>query len=437
MQIKQNGVWGLPPDGIQWKQNGVWKTIEYVLATDDDFSGTSNGNFRYIGTDEYVEIPHVIKGVNVTSYVNMFGDTSVRGVVSTNKNVTNMSSMFQGSQATSLNLSHLDTSSVTDMSNMFNGAQAASLDLSSFNTSSVMSMYQMFYFSIATSINVSNFDTSSVTNMSNIFRDSKATSLDLTSFDTSNVTNMSSMFQGSQATIGYTRTQVDTDKFNSTENKPAGLTFIAKYVLATDDDFSGTSNGNFRYIGTDEYVAIPRIIKGVNVTSYASMFRDASVREVASNNKNVTSMFGMFRGSKATRLDLSSFDTSSVTSMREMFFGSQATNIDLSSFNTSKVKNMSYMFQSSKVTSLDLSSFDTSSVTNMAMMFYLSQATILDLSSFDTRNVTNMSSMFQGSQATIGYARTQADADKFNSTESKPAVLTFVVKPQGWSELSG
>ena len=95
------------------------------------------------------------------------------------------------------------------------------------------------------------------------------------------------------------------------------------------------------------------------------------------------------------------------------------------------------MFQSSKVTSLDLSSFDTSSVTNMAMMFYLSQATILDLSSFDTRNVTNMSSMFQGSQATIGYARTQADADKFNSTESKPAVLTFVVKPQGWSELSG
>lgn len=40
MQIKQNGAWESPPEGIQWKQNGAWETgvIEYVPATDDDFS---------------------------------------------------------------------------------------------------------------------------------------------------------------------------------------------------------------------------------------------------------------------------------------------------------------------------------------------------------------------------------------------------------------
>ena len=51
-----------------------------------------------------------------------------------------------------------------------------------------------------------------------------------------------------------------------------------------------------------------------------------------------------------------------------------------------------------------------------------------DLSSFDTSKVTNMSGMFSYSKATIGYARTQTDADKFNSSSSKPSKLVFVVK---------
>ena len=69
-----------------------------------------------------------------------------------------------------------------------------------------------------------------------------------------------------------------------------------------------------------------------------------------------------------------------------------------------------------------------SNVTSMNYMFEQSNATILDLSSFNTSNVTNMYYMFSGSSATIGYARTQADANKFNSSEGKPAGLNFVVK---------
>ena len=40
-----------------------------------------------------------------------------------------------------------------------------------------------------------------------------------------------------------------------------------------------------------------------------------------------------------------------------------------------------------------------------------------------------MNNMFNNSSAITGYARTQADADKFNASSGKPPGLTFVVKP--------
>jgi len=178
------------------------------------------------------------------------------------------------------------------------------------------------------------------------------------------------------------------------------------YVLATDDDFSGTYNGSFRYIGTALAVVIPNKIKGIAVTSYANMFNSDTgklVEGVVSYNKNIITTSRMFYSSQATSLDLSNFDTSSVTAMNEMF-------------------------RDSKATSLDVSNFDTSNVTSMSSMFQGSQATSLDLSSFDTSEVTSIDRMFQSSSATTGYARTQADADKFNASSYKPSALVFVVK---------
>ena len=40
-----------------------------------------------------------------------------------------------------------------------------------------------------------------------------------------------------------------------------------------------------------------------------------------------------------------------------------------------------------------------------------------------------MDYMFGSSQITTGYARTQADANKFNASSGKPSRLKFVVKP--------
>ena len=119
------------------------------------------------------------------------------------------------------------------------------------------------------------------------------------------------------------------------------------------------------------------------------------------NDKPIVSMSHMFDSSKATNLDLSSFDTSNVTNMGGMFLSSAATTLDLSSFNTSKVTNMGMMFYGSKATSIDVSSFDTSNVTNMYQMFCQSAATeIKGLKNFDTSKITSMSGMFKESAAT-------------------------------------
>ncbi|EJU4176934.1 BspA family leucine-rich repeat surface protein [Listeria monocytogenes] len=118
------------------------------------------------------------------------------------------------------------------------------------------------------------------------------------------------------------------------------------------------------------------------------------------DTSNVTDMSFMFANSAATSLDLSSFNTSNVTSMRSMFDSSAVTSLDLSNFNTSNVTSMRYMFDESVVSSLDLSSFNTSNVTDMYCMFYQSASTSIDVSNFDTSNVMDMSFMFQGSSVT-------------------------------------
>ena len=200
----------------------------------------------------------------------------------------------------------------------------------------------------------------------------------------------------------------DRVRMGSYRKKEGGIEYIGEVYLAQDDDFVKVSN-KWVYRGSELEIEIPHIIQGEEVTAYNNMFNASGiylatpVTRVDSNNKNVTNMSYMFARSSATTLDLSSLDTSNVT-------------------------NMSNMFQNSSATTLDLSSLDISNVTNMGGMFTGSSATTLDLSSFDTSNVTSMGYMFYGSKATTGYARTQADADKFNASSGKPSALVFVVK---------
>ncbi len=174
------------------------------------------------------------------------------------------------------------------------------------------------------------------------------------------------------------------------------------------------------------------------------------------NDKPIVDMTSMFMSSKATSIDLSSFDTSNVTNMRAMFsYISDVESLDLSgfdtsnvtdmhnmfdtcyaktiifgdNFDTSKVTSMSSMFDGSLAENLNLSSFDTSKVTNMYRMFAYTRGSSLDLSNFDTSNVTNMSDMFYSSELTTIYLKSQDDIDKFNTKASEiPSTLTFKLK---------
>ena len=155
-------------------------------------------------------------------------------------------------------------------------------------------------------------------------------------------------------------------------------------------------------------------INGKPITSMSAMFYNSKASSIdlsSFNTSNVTNMSNMFKNSMSESLNLKNFDTSKVTDMSIMFSGNKAKDLDLTNFDTSNVTDMSAMFYKSEATSLDLSSFDTSKVTDMSSMFYQSAATTIDLSSFNTSNVTDMTGMFSKSQAT------SLDLSNFNTSK--------------------
>ena len=87
---------------------------------------------------------------------------------------------------------------------------------------------------------------------------------------------------------------------------------------------------------------------------------------------------------------------------------------------------MSGMFGGSQATTLDLSSFGTSKVTNMGNMFSSSQAIALDLSSFDTSKVTNFTNMLKNAFSNNPTASTLIISNKFviNNALATKATLT-------------
>ena len=426
---------------------------------------------------------------NVTNMYGMFNGSKATSLdlssFDTSK-VTNMSFMFYKSAATEIKrLNNFNTSKVTDMSGMFGYSKLTTLDLSSFDTSNVKNMFYMFFYSVATKIKgLNNFNTSKVTNMFGMFFGTKATSLDLSSFDTSNVTNMKQMFYMSVATeikglndfntsevtnmggmFGYSKlTCLDLSSFDT--SKVTNMYQMFYNSAATE--IKGLNNFNTSKVTDMSYmfghIKLTTLdlssFDTSNVTNMSGMFDNSAATEIKGLNNfstnKVTNMSFMFRISKLTTLDLSGFDTSNVTNMSRMFSNSKSTNIVLSSWDTSKVTDMSFMFYSlstTNVTGLDklntssvtnmsymfyeypgefieLLSFNTSKVTDMSYMFGRSKLDYIDLSSFDTTNVTNMTNMFQQVSLITGYARTSADAAKFNDRTVTGTATTnlFTVK---------
>lgn len=204
------------------------------------------------------------------------------------------------------------------------------------------------------------------------------------------------------------------------------------YVLATDKDFIGDVDGQFQYVGTAEYVKIPTVIKGVKVTSTASMFYGSPVKgvlldnpaitdmrqmfcdtssdnlELILNTSNVQDMSRMFAGSRAKELILTSFDTSKVENFQAMFAGASAKKIDVSTFDTSAGVYFTQMFDETFAEAINIKHFDVSNARFLNSMFSRSKFKTLDLRHFDTSKVEFMSNMFEGCEAT------SIDISRFN-----------------------
>lgn len=413
-----------------------------LVPGDSEWAGTEDGKFTYIGSRETVIIPKVIKGVSVTSYKGMFEGTSVKKVVSTNLNITDMSYMFSDSRANTLDLSQLNTTNVTRMAYMFTKTTMPTLDLSNFNTERTTDMEGMFYRSKVQNLDVSSFVTDKVRNMSYMFNidenftPSPIGQIDLSMFDTSKAT-MRSMFKNRKEILGFAKSIEDANRLNASHDKPANLRFI---VMANDNDFEWITDavngytitgqldtGYYRYIGSLNEIGIPKKINGAIITNFTRMFENTTVDRPVSYNPNIINMNGMFYGSKAPKIYLDRIDTRNIKSTSEMFANALTTElVGFKTLNTSKVINMSGMFMNSNL-NVSFDDFDVSNVINASKMFEGWKRNVLKLNNFDTANITNTTDMFKNAKATKGYAGTQDDADKLNASSNRPETLYFVV----------
>ena len=184
-----SGEWGTSP----WEYDQDTKIMK-IFGGRADIIGNSPWRLNTFDVETLIFEEEVVLLPNSAMLFSNFRG-SIKGLENLDtSNVTNMSSMFAGTEVTSLDLSNLDTSNVTNMFGMFNNAKVTSLDVSNFDTSNVTNMGMMFINTRLENLDLSSFDTRKVTNMSLMFSVSRVVSLDISNFDTSNVTNMTNMF---------------------------------------------------------------------------------------------------------------------------------------------------------------------------------------------------------------------------------------------------
>lgn len=196
------------------------------------------------------------------------------------KPLISTSAMFQGSAASSIDLSSFNTSNITDMHAMFEYSSQKELNLSSFNTSNVTTMFGLFRFSEVNLLNLNNFNTSSVTMMAGMFAYSKITTLDLSNFDTSNVTSTQTMFDSSNA-VELNLSSFDTSKVTNMQFMFGNSSNLRK-IYVSDKFILNDTDG---HLGTNMFKACKSIIGG-NGTSYDSTHTNGEYARIDGGTSN-------------------------------------------------------------------------------------------------------------------------------------------------------
>ena len=216
---------------------------------------------------------------NVTTMQNMFETSNATTIIGLNKlntsKVVNMYGMFWNTKVTTLDLSSFNTSNVTDMSFMFNGSEAATIKgLKKFNTSKVTNMNGMFSATQLSTLDLSNFNTSNVTDMSKMFYNNKKLTTIYVSnnFVTGKVTSSTNMFKDSTKLVGGFGTIYSSSKIDKTYARIDGGTSNPGYFTSKNSSTNAgkyirnlspkglettARNGLYRFVGTsNNYVNI-------------------------------------------------------------------------------------------------------------------------------------------------------------------------------------
>ena len=108
--------------------------------------------------------------------------------------------------------------------------------------------------------------------------------------------------------------------------------------------------------------------------------------------------------------------------------------VTFNSLSTPKLKRAQQMISTTyNLKKLELKGFSAAEDAYLYCTFCGNQALeYIDLSSFETTDSQYLGYIFGNTKLTTGYAKTQADADRFNnrSVTAAPDTVTFVVKPQ-------
>ena len=339
--------------------------------------------------------------------------------------VTDLYCMFEGCDVLSyLDVTNWGLDSVQTMTNTFAWCyELTALEgCENWNLSNVTSMPSTFAYDHKLSdLDCSTWDTSSCTNMSLLFKGCRGfETLAVENWNVSNVTEFNSMFSGDGHNAGdMNLTHLDLSKW----------------------DMSSAVKINHMFYGCGDLKEIDLSGWDVrNVHDMNHMFADCYNLEKIDftgwQTDNLANMDCVFNNCEALKsIDLSMFDTSKVTYMCQMFESCKSLEevIGLENFDTSKVTDFSEMFTATKLTKLDLSSFDTSSATIVYSMFNNNPLleTIYVGDGWDMSKVTSSSNMFSGCGKLTGGNGTTTSGNPTDATYARvdtpeaPGYLTY------------
>lgn len=290
------------------------------------------------------------------------------------------------------------------LSLMFKGCSSLkALDVSRWDMGTVWCLYWTFGSCTGLkTLDVSGWNTGKTTSFEQTFNNCKnLTALDVSKWDTGKATSMRNMFSGDAKL-----TVLDVSKWDTSNVTDMTYLFNQCTGLATLD-VSGWNTGKatgmygmFRLTNLTTVDVSRWDVSHVGNAAY--MFYGCSkLATLDTADWRLTGLwvaYDMFYGcKKLTRLDVSRWGMGNVTDMTEMFYGcNNLTALDgLAEWNTGKTIKMSSMFYGcSKLADVDIASWDVRKGTTTESMLRGTPIARLDLSGWNTSNVTSMYGLF-------------------------------------------